>query len=62
VYIAGQVACFAELHLNIYFSRKIMLLSTINLDCPNFKKGDAVAQLVEALRYKPVGRGFISGW
>jgi len=27
-----------------------------------FKEGHAVAQLVEALRYKPEGRGFDSRW
>jgi hypothetical protein len=25
-------------------------------------QGQAVTQLVEALRYKPEGRGFYSGW
>jgi hypothetical protein len=27
-----------------------------------YKEGQAVAQLVEALRYKPEGRGFDSRW
>jgi hypothetical protein len=28
----------------------------------NFNQGQAVAQLVEALRYRPEGRGFDSRW
>jgi hypothetical protein len=28
----------------------------------NNKRGHAVAHLVEALRYKPEGRGFVSRW
>jgi len=39
--------------LTFYF---IKVLDTIN------KLGHAVAQLVEALRYKPEGRGFDSRW
>jgi hypothetical protein len=39
-----------------------MLLSNINLDSPNFKRGQPVAQFVEALRYKPDGHGFYSRW
>jgi hypothetical protein len=33
-----------------------------NLLCSFFRKGHAVAQLVEALRYKPLGRRFDSRW
>jgi hypothetical protein len=29
---------------------------------PLSKRGHAVTQLVEALRYKPEGRGFVSRW
>ena len=33
-----------------------------NINCTFFKREHAVAQLVEALRYKPEGRGFDSRW
>jgi hypothetical protein len=53
---------FAELKLHVCFIRYINLLSTINLVCPNFKQGQAVAQFVEALRYKLECRVFNSRW
>ena len=42
-------------------SRNVWLIEDINtlILC---KRGHAVAQLVEALRYKPEGRGFDSRW
>jgi hypothetical protein len=32
------------------------------MKCTQFVEGHVVAQLVEALRYKPEGRGFDSRW
>jgi len=34
----------------------------VNTNIANERRGYAVAQLVEALRYKPDGRGFGSRW
>ena len=40
-----------------------MLFLAVNIiECPDYLLGHAVAQLVEALRYKPEGRGFDSRW
>ena len=42
-------------------NRVSYLACTYNLPGHSLSSGHAVAQLVEALRYKPEGRGFVSG-
>ena len=39
-----------------------MLLKWVNTFCTILLRGHAVAQVVEALRYKPKGGEFDSGW
>ena len=41
---------------------RITITFMLNYYHYHFTKGYAVAQLVEALRYKPEGRGFDSRW
>jgi hypothetical protein len=51
-----------NLHDSIYISKFKLLFSFNILDAITYKLEYAVAQLVEALRYKPEGRGFDSRW
>ena len=44
----------------IYHASSVM--NTLILSVYVFKRGRAVAQVVDALRYKPEGRGFDSPW
>jgi hypothetical protein len=37
-------------------------VKTLKMNFPHFYAGHAVAQFVEALRYKPKGRGFDFRW
>jgi hypothetical protein len=39
-------------------SQFVLFLAVNIIECPDYLLGHAVAQLVEALRYKPEGRGF----
>ena len=52
------------LSANLFFIRisKKKIISLYNILFPNGDAGHAVAQFVEALRYKPEGRGFDSRW
>jgi hypothetical protein len=46
----------------LQFMLHVMLLSMLNMFRIFILAGHVVAQFVEALRYKPVGRGFDSRW
>jgi hypothetical protein len=42
--------------------KRIYVKGSCNMELYSIIAGNAVAQLVEALRYKPEGRGFDSRW
>jgi hypothetical protein len=51
-----------ELYVNmtaVYCFREIYIFSFINCMSPSTHSGHVVAQVVEAMRYKPEGRGSI---
>jgi len=43
-------------------NNKLLQITVYNYVCYTYSTGHAVAQLVEALRYKPEGPGFDSRW
>jgi len=57
-------ACKTYLGLDIFVPdcKQIWIFSSDFYTGSQYEKGHAVAQLVEALRYKPEGRGFDSRW
>ena len=70
--IKSTSGCF-RLHIYLHANRTLIHNSIFVFDSwgkilinkktqYNYSKGHAVAQLVEALRYKPEGRGFDSRW
>ena len=61
--LTGELQIISSLILEIcYFTFKLKLVSMLYLVLPSIIRGYAVAQLVEALRYKSEGRGFDSRW
>ena len=55
----------ADSCISCVFLYSCLVLSIIRIYCTKiilYEKGHAAAQLVEALRYKPEGRGFDSRW
>ena len=54
-----------ELYVNttaVNCFREMYIFSVINCMAPSTRSGHVVVQLVEAMRYKPEGRGFDSRW
>ena len=60
-YYRGLINLFAEIIIIIIIIY-VTTLILLNLSVVHNTKGTAVAQLVEALRYKSEGRGFDSRW
>jgi hypothetical protein len=57
----SQHRCLPKIHLHLSGASSWQF-ATDFLQTKSSKRGHAVAQLVEALRYKPEGRGFDSRW